>query len=134
MKEKLLKMAQLNQEVVSLIKEEKFEEVVTKVEEIAELQKEIEADAAAMEEEIAKNATLEERVAKMEEVLKNVNVEEIKKYASLNVSAETLTNLMAELTAAKETIAKQGEDLEAIKKSSRGSQQVGADNGDNVWA
>jgi hypothetical protein len=49
MKEKLLKMANLNKEVVALIKESKFDEVVAKSEEIALLQVEIEKDAEELE-------------------------------------------------------------------------------------
>jgi len=155
MKEKILKMAELNKEIVSLIKEEKMDEVIEKSEEVAKLQKELEEEAEKLEEGDSNDGgdnggegdegwegwegeeggekvekSLEERVEILEKMFDG---ESIKKRASLSVNADDLGKLMEELADAKTKIAKMEGKLEVVEKYTRWSTQEAVTE-KNVWA
>lgn len=137
MKDKIQKLAGLNQEVVDLIKTEKMDEAVEKLAEIQELTKEMDeavetpADPKVENEEIAKS----EAIAKAEKEL-------LEKYASLNISADTIKDLMDQFGALKDqmttwldTITKRLETVEQAKGiSKQADEKVEKTRSDNVWA
>jgi hypothetical protein len=130
MKENIMKMAELNAEIVTLIKEEKFDEVVLKAEEVATLQETISKEAEELEGKVEKSeaegTVMEQRVAKLEEVLKEVSIEDVKKYASLNISGDDVGKIVSDLKEVGERITKcealEGR-LEKCESYSKGSQQ-----------
>lgn len=137
MKDKIQKLAGLNQEVVDLIKTEKMDEAVEKLAEIQELTKEMDeavetpADPKVENEEIAKS----EAIAKAEKEL-------LEKYASLNISADTIKDLMDQFGALKDqmttwldTITKRLETVEQAKGiSKQADEKVEKSASDSVWA
>lgn len=97
MKQQIQKLASLNKSVVDLIKEEKMDEVVAKLSEIQELTKEMEtlADATPAPTDTPASGGDEkapEAIAKAESIAKAM--EEIEKWASLNITADTVKALM----------------------------------------
>lgn len=115
MKDKIQKLADLNKEVVELLKEAKTDEVITKMEEIAKVTEEMTAE-------------VEKTEAKADEI--NKTVEEVKKYATLNISADTVKDMIdqfgalkEQLTASTETINKLNERLEVVEKTKQESKQ-----------
>lgn len=128
MKDKIQKLASLNQEVTDLLKEEKMDEVVEKLAEIQVLTKE-------MDEAVEKQENLEDPTKNAEEIEKqekiNKAVSEIEKYATLNISADSIKNLMDEfaefkeqMTAGLETMNKVNERLEVVENAKGISKQV----------
>ena len=115
MKDKIQKLADLNKEVVELLKEAKTDEVISKMEEIAKVTEEMTAE-------------VEQTEAKADEI--NKTVEEVKKYASLNISADTMKAMLDQFEELKgtinwqsETITKLNERLEIVEKTKQESKQ-----------
>lgn len=145
MKDKIQKLAGLNKEVVDLIKSENMDQAVEKLAEIQELTKEMEESAV---ETPADPATPTDDNANgdkpSDEEIKKA-VETINKYTTLNISAESIKDLMDQfaqlsdkMTAGLETINKVNERLEVVEKAKGISKQAGEPvnktAGDNVWA
>ena len=138
MKDKIQKLAGLNKEVVDLIKEEKMDDAVEKLAEIQELTKDmaeaVETQATQSTEEPPEVATTE-AIAKAEKEL-------LEKYASLNISADTIKDLMDQFGALKDqmttwldTITKRLETVEQAKGiSKQADEKVEKSASDNVWA
>lgn len=133
MKEKIQKLATLNKEAVDLLKAEDFDGAVAKHAEIQELTKEMEESAETPTPAVETPASTETP----EEIAKS---EEIKKWASLNVSADTMKWLMDDVATLKDslkdmaTINKRLEDVEKAKGiSKQADEPVNKTAGDNVW-
>lgn len=91
MKEKIQKLRSIQKEAVDFLKEKKFEEGIAKLEEADTLATEMEAEDTK-EEETA------EDVKKTAEIAVEKAVEEaVKKYASLSVSREEMSDLLEDL-------------------------------------
>lgn len=130
MKQKIQKLAGLNKEVVDFLKDGKMEEAVAKLAEVQEVTKELEAEAPA---ETPTPAPAGEAVPAgaeaqptPEEITKMYS--EIKKYASLNISADTIADMMkqfAELTASVTTsITAVTKRLEVVEQAKAVSKQA----------
>ncbi len=131
--ESIKKLAELNKSVVDLIKEEKMEEAVVKLAEVQTLteamQKEAEKPADVPSEEIAKAEKVEkESIAKA--------VETIEKWASLNISAESVKTLMEDFQSLKSTVTKCEDRLTTVEETKGISKQANELTPDpaNVWA
>lgn len=136
MLEKIQKLTVLNKEVVDLVKEEKNDEVVEKLAEIQELTKE-------MEEEAKTPATTEtpEEIAKKETINKGMEI--LEKFASLNISADSIKDLIDQfgemkdqLNTGMDTITKIGERLEVVESAKGISKQAEEEpvaKTENVW-
>lgn len=126
MKEQIQKLAGLNKEVVDLVKEEKMDEVVEKLAEIQELTKEMEenAETPATDPETtptdgdgddnkgdddAGDKTPVEKSEKVEITKEALDM--INKWASMNISAESVAKLLEEFAGLKEQMQKSTEDL-----------------------
>lgn len=130
MKQKIQKLAGLNKEVVDFIKDGKMEEAVAKLAEVQTITKELEAEApaetptppapAGEEVPAGEVAPTPEEITKM--------YSEIKKYASLNISAESIAEMMkqfAELTASiKTTVETVNKRLDTIEQTKAVSKQA----------
>lgn len=138
MKDKIQKLAGLNQEVANLIKEEKMDEAIEKIAEIQELTKEMDE---AVETPADPKADETQEVAKSEAIAK-AEKELLEKYASLNISADTIKDLMDQFGALKDqmtsgldTITKRLEVVESAKGiSKQADEKVEKSASDNVWA
>ena len=129
MKQKIQKLAGLNKEVVDFLKDGKMGEAVEKLAEVQEATKELEAEAPA---ETPTPAPAGEAVPAgevaptPEEITKMYS--EIKKYASLNISADTIADMMkqfAELTASVTTsITAVNKRLEVVEQAKAVSKQA----------
>lgn len=106
MKQKIQKLAGLNKEVVDFLKDGKMEEAVAKLAEVQEVTKELEAEAPA--ETPTPPAPAGEQVPAgevaptPEEITKMYS--EIKKYATLNISAESIAEMMKQFAELSTTI------------------------------
>ena len=121
MKKKIQKLAELNKQVVDLVKEEKTDEVVEKLAEIQELTKEMEesADATPADEtptdgeddggDDAGDAGDAKPVEKTEITKEALDM--IEKWASMNISAESVAKLLEEFAGLKEQMQKSTDDL-----------------------
>ena len=119
MKEKLLKIAKLNEESANLVADEKFDDAITKMQEAQKLTKEVAdevKDEPTSEEKEDVEKTAKENISKIVK-------EEIKKWASVNVSNDTLTKVFEDLVEASwlvknvESVTKTVETLqESVKK------------------
>lgn len=97
MKEKISKLASLNQEVVDLLKEDKKDEAIEKIAEIQTLTKEMEESAVETPADQKTDLTSDggenkEEIEKAEKIAKAMDL--LEKYASLNITAETIKDLM----------------------------------------
>lgn len=145
MKEKIQKLAGLNKEVVDLIKSENMDQAVEKLAEIQELTKEMEESAVETPADPATPAdTNADGDKPSDEEIKKA-VETINKYTTLNISAESIKDLMDQfaqlsdkMTAGLETINKVNERLEVVEKakgiSHQASEPVQKSAGESVWA
>lgn len=146
MKDKIQKLASLNKEVVDLIKGENMDQAVEKLAEIQELTKEMEDSAVetpASPTNPDANAGGGDEKPSDEEIKKAV--ETINKYTTLNISAESIKDLMDQfaqlsekMTAGLDTINKLNERVEVVEKakgiSKQASEEITKSQGDNVWA
>lgn len=144
MKEQIQKLAGLNQEVVDLIKEEKMDDAVEKLAEIQELTKEMDeqADAPAdpsTDGDAGDNWENKEEIEKAEKIEKAMEM--LEKYASLNIGAETIKDLMDQfgalkdqMTAGQETIVKLTERLETVEKAKGISKQADEKKIEKSWS
>jgi uncharacterized protein with von Willebrand factor type A (vWA) domain len=129
MKDKIQKLASLNQEVVDLLKEEKMEDVVEKLAQIQELTKEMDEAVETPADPVDPKGDVED-IEKQEKI--NKTVELLEKYATLNISADTVKDLIDQfgelkekLTTSTETINKLNERLEVVEKTKGISKQAG---------
>jgi len=121
MKQKIQKLAGLNKEVVDFLKDGKMEEAVAKLAEVQEVTKELEAEAPA---ETPAPAPAGEVAPTPEEITKMYS--EIKKYATLNISAESIAEMMKQfaelstsITTTVEAVTKRLEVVEQAKAISK---------------
>jgi len=136
MKDKIQKLAGLNQEMIELIKEQKMDEVVEKMAEIQILTKEMdEAVETTQAWEDAEAIAKKENQEKLEKAMV-----EIKKYTSLNISADTIKGLIDQVNELKETIAtwndtiiKRLETVESAKGISKQATEVVEKQWENIW-
>ena len=145
MKQQIQKLAGLNKSVVDLIKEEKMDEVVAKLAEIQELTKEMEtlADAPAPAGDPASGGgdQTPEAIAKAEkETAIAKAMETLEKWASLNITADTVKALMdqfgefqAKVTGDMEAIVKRVETVESAKGISKQANEPATPT-PSVWA
>lgn len=144
MKQQIQKLAGLNKSVVDLIKEEKMDEVVAKLAEIQELTKEMEtlADAPAPQApESGGGDQTPEAIAKAEkETAIAKAMETLEKWASLNITADTVKALMdqfgefqTKVTGDMEAIVKRVETVESAKGISKQANEP-ATHTPSVWA
>lgn len=146
MKDKIQKLAGLNQEVVELIKEEKMDDAVEKLAQIQELTKEmdeasVETPAEDPKTDGAEDGEGKEAVEKAEKIEKAMEM--LEKWSSLNIGADTIKDLISQFEELKETITtsgeaieKMGERLEVVEKAKGISKQAGEKvnkESNNVW-
>jgi len=111
MNEQIQKLATLNNEVVELLKSEDMDGAVEKLAQVQELTKEMgEASNEPVEKEEEDDAPAtveptEEEVAKSEAILKTT--EALNKWASFNISADSIKQLMDEFADLKEQMLKE---------------------------
>lgn len=144
MKEKIQKLANLNKEVVDLIKGENMDQAVEKLAEIQELTKEMEESAvetpADPQTQDPANAGDGEAIEKAEKIAKAM--ETLEKYAQLNITAESIKDLIDQfgelknqMTNGLDTINKRLEVVESAKGiSKQAGEEINKDQADNVWA
>lgn len=127
MKQKIQKLAGLNKEVVDFLKDGKMEEAVAKLAEVQEVTKELEAEAPAETPTPAPagEAVPAGEVAPTPEEITKMYVE-IKKYATLNISAESIAEMMKQfaelstsITTTVEAVTKRLEVVEQAKAISK---------------
>jgi len=116
MKKSLKKLANLESQVVELQKEEKFEEAIEKQEEIQALIKEMSTSIEKQEEkgEKKKEEEIEKAKLKKEEEEKEKlqkAVEEINKWVNLDISADTITDLIKQFNEIKGQMTKDSKDV-----------------------
>lgn len=144
MKEKIQKLANLNKEVVDLIKGENMDQAVEKLAEIQELTKEMEESAvetpADPQTQDPANAGDGEAIEKAEKIAKAM--ETLEKYAQLNITAESIKDLIDQfgelknqMTNGLDTINKRLEVVESAKGiSKQAGEEINKGQADNVWA
>lgn len=143
MKEKIQKLASLNKEVVDLIKNEDMDKAVEKLAEIQDLTKEMEESAVetpADPQTDPANAGDGEAIEKAEKIAKAM--ETLEKYAQLNITAESIKDLMDQfgqlkdqMTQGLDTITKRLDVVEKAKGiSKQADEPVNKGASDNVWA
>lgn len=141
MKAKIEKLATLNQEVVELLKGEKVDEAVEKLAEIQELTKEMGDEAVATPAEAPAEATEEVKKEAIEKEAKIAKaMETLEKYASLNISAESIKELMEgfaelkdQMTAGMDAITKRVETVENAKGISKQADEKVEKTNTSVW-
>lgn len=141
MKEQIQKLAGLNQEVVNLIKEEKMDDAVEKLAEIQELTKEMDEKAVETLADPDPKSDDADAWESKEEIEKAMEM--LEKYASLNIWAEDIKDMINQfnalketITSGKETIEKLTERLEVVEKAKGISKQAKEDiekKSDGVW-
>ncbi len=122
MKEQIKKFAELQNQAIELLKQEKTKETIEKMEEI---QKEI----ANFSVEIEKKESEEKEDIKKE-------VEEIKKWVSMQISTETMENFIKEFNDMKEKLWNITSQVDMISKTTNTSRQEEIQKKDNqdFWA
>lgn len=98
MLEKIQKMAKLQNEAMELLKKEKVEDVISKMQEIAE-------ETVNLQNEVTEKEKQETKEQVVEKMTKTIEVE-VKKYADLYVSSEDFKNLLAQVMEAAELFKK----------------------------
>jgi len=135
MKDKIQKLTGLNQEVVELIKEEKMDEVVEKLAEVQALTKEMDDEVETTDPEEKEKIAKQEEIAKESKEKLEKAMVELEKWASLNIGADTIKDLISQfdelketITSWNETINKLGERLEVVEKAKNISKQAWEEN------
>jgi type VI protein secretion system component VasK len=126
-KDKLKKLATLNKEAVDFMKDENIDNAVEKMAEIQEIHKEMESIQKTFDEKEANiKKEADEKKADEENKQEEVNkmMEEIKKYTSMNISADSIKDLITQFNELKEsittstaTIKKLEEEVEVLKNA-----------------
>jgi len=137
MKEKIQKLVELNKEVAELIKDEKMDDAIAKLDEVQELTKTFEVKKE-VEKEDKKEVEDVKKDEESEEVKKTM--EEMSKYVSLNITAESIKGLMEDFNELKTTITKNEEILndrlekiENAKSISKQSKEENISKENSVW-
>ena len=139
--EKIEKLASLNQEVVELLKLEKLDEAVVKLAEVQELTKEMVESSMEVPVVIQEQPTEEvnkEAIEKEQETAKAI--ETLHKFVSLNISAESIKELIDgfgelkdQMTAGIDTINKRLDTVEQAKNISKQADEKIEKTSQNVW-
>ena len=130
MKEQIKKFAELQNQAIELLKQEKTKETIEKM---AEIQKEISNFSVEIEKKEAEEIQKKESEEK-EDIKKEV--EEIKKWVSMQISTETMENFIKEFNDMKEKLWNITSQVDMISKTTNTSRQEEIQKKDNqdFWA